>query len=62
MQTNLAQKLRDCIERGMSQAEIAEKTGVHQTTISRILAGAGCRMDTYLRLAEFLKEHGETAA
>lgn len=59
MQTDLKAQLQGLIDKGMSQEAIAEGSGVHQTTISRILRGSGCRMDTYLRLTGFISKQSK---
>jgi DNA-binding XRE family transcriptional regulator len=41
---NQVQKLRE--ERLMAKAELARKAGVSESTIDRVEAGQGCRMET----------------
>lgn len=62
MQNTLKTDLQRVVDAGISQEAIAAKTGVHQTTISRILKGSGCRMGTYLSLMKFLSEFEHESA
>ena len=42
------------VERAMTQAELAEKSGIDRTTIARLERGASAKMETIRRLADAL--------
>lgn len=44
------------IASGMSQATIAKRIGVNQSTVSRILAGRDCFAVSYVRLLRLVDE------
>ncbi|MGI9147758.1 MAG: helix-turn-helix domain-containing protein [Chloroflexota bacterium] len=43
------------VERAMTQAELADKSGVDRTTIARLERGTAAKMETIRRLADALK-------
>ena len=59
-------QLRKALEKlaadGWTQPQIADAADVSQSTVSRVLAGSGCRVPTYLRLIEFVSSQESSAA